>query len=135
MPRTLFLCVGNSCRSQMAQALFEFHARGRPGFEARSAGTKPAAAVSGLAVEVLREKGMDISGRRPKPLTQELMEWADIFVSMGCGVEDSCPALYLPKFEDWGIEDPYGGTIEDYRRARDEIEFKVRQLLKKDNCR
>lgn len=128
--KVLFLCVGNSCRSQMAQALFQHHARGRAGFEARSAGTKPAAAVSGLAVEVLREKGIDISGQKPKALTQELMDWADTFVSMGCGVEDSCPVLYLPKFEDWGIEDPYSGTIEDYRRARDRIERKIVALLK-----
>jgi len=111
----------------MAQALFELHAKGA--HEARSAGTKPAKAVAGLAVEAMKERGIDISGQRPKPLTRELMEWADVFVSMGCGVEDSCPVIFLKKFEDWGIEDPYGGTIEDYRRARDRIESKVLELI------
>ena len=129
MKRVLFLCVGNSCRSQMAQALFQHHARGRAGFEAKSAGTKPAKAVSRLAIEAMAEKGIDISGQKPKPLTGELMEWADTFISIGCGVEDSCPVFFLPKFEDWGIEDPYEGTIEDYRKTRDEIEKKVMALL------
>ncbi len=129
--KVLFLCVGNSCRSQMAQALFEFHARGRPGMEAGSAGTKPAEKVAELAVEVMKERGIDISRRKPKPLTGELMEWADTFISMGCGVEDSCPVYFLPKFEDWGIEDPYGGTIEDYRRARDRIERNIKTLIER----
>jgi len=97
--------------------------------EVRSAGTKPAPAIARLAVEAMREKGIDISGQRPKALTKELVEWADVLISMGCGVENSCPAIYLDLFEDWAIEDPYGGTIEDYRTARDEIERKVRELL------
>lgn len=96
--------------------------------EVRSAGTKPAPAIAKLAVEVMREKDVDISSQYPKPLTQELIDWADILISMGCGVEKSCPAIYLDMFEDWGVEDPYGGTIEDYRVARDEIESKVRKL-------
>jgi len=131
MKRVLFLCVGNSCRSQMAQALFQHHAKGKAGFEARSAGTKPAKAVSRLAIEAMAEKGIDISGQKPKPLTKELMEWADTFISMGCGVEDSCPVFFLPKFEDWHIEDPYGGTIDNYRKARDGIERKVVELIKR----
>ncbi len=129
MKRVLFLCVGNSCRSQMAQALFQHHSRSKAGFEARSAGTKPAKAVSRLATEAMAEKGIDISGQKPKPLTKDLVDRADLRISMGCGVEESCPAVYLKMFEDWGIEDPYGGTIEDYRRARDEIEAKVKALI------
>jgi arsenate reductase len=127
MKRVLFLCVGNSCRSQMAEALFRHHAKGKA--EAKSAGTRPAKEIAGLAVEAMKEMGIDISGQKPKPLTEELMEWADTFISMGCGVEDSCPVLYLPKFVDWEIEDPFGGTIGNYRRARDDIEEKVKRLL------
>jgi arsenate reductase len=97
--------------------------------EVRSAGTKPAPAIARLAVETMREKGIDISGQHPKALTQDLMDWADVFISMGCGVEKSCPAIYLDMFEDWQIEDPFGGTIEDYRIARDKIEAKVKRLI------
>jgi arsenate reductase len=97
--------------------------------EARSAGTKPAEAVSEQAIIVMREKGIDISTQRPKALTGKLIEWSDIRISMGCGVERSCPAAYLGLFEDWAIQDPYRMPIEDYRRARDEIEGKVRTLL------
>ena len=127
MKKVLFLCVGNSCRSQMAEGFAREMGNGI--IEARSAGTKPAGAVARLAVEAMREKGIDISGQRPKALTHEMVEWANIFISMGCGVEQSCPAIYLDMLEDWAIGDPYGGTIEDYRSARDRIEAKVRELL------
>jgi protein-tyrosine-phosphatase len=98
--------------------------------EVRSAGTKPAGKVASLAVEVMREKGIDISKQKPKLLTAEMVEWADTLISMGCGVEKSCPAIYIDLFEDWEIEDPYGGTIQDYRIARDKIEAKVKGLIK-----
>lgn len=129
MKKVLFLCVGNSCRSQMAEGFAR--ALGKGVIEPASAGTKPASAVSTLAIEVMREKGIDISGQRPKALTQELMDWADVFISMGCGVEKSCPVIYLEMFEDWAIEDPYKKPIEDYRRARDEIENKVKTLVRR----
>lgn len=97
--------------------------------EARSAGTKPAPAISDLAVEAMREKGVDISHQRPKPLTKELVDWSEIRISMGCGVERSCPSIYLDLFEDWAVEDPYKMPIGEYRRARDGIEHKVRRLI------
>ncbi len=103
---------------------------GKGKLEVRSAGTKPASKVSGLAIEVMHEKGIDISRQKPKALSAGMVEWADILISMGCGVEDSCPAVYIDLFDDWEIEDPYGGTIGDYRIARDKIEAKVRELVK-----
>lgn len=125
--KVLFLCVGNSCRSQMAEGFARELGKGI--LEVRSAGTKPASAVAHLALEAMREKGIDISGQHPKLLTAEMVEWADILISMGCGVEKSCPAIYLDMFEDWAIEDPYRQPIGDYRVARDLIEAKVRELL------
>ena len=123
----MFLCVGNSCRSQMAEGFARHLGKGI--VDARSAGTKPADRVASLAVEAMREKGIDISGQQPKPLTKELVEWSDLRISMGCGVENSCPAIYLDMFEDWQIEDPHGGTIGGYRFVRDKIEAKVRELI------
>lgn len=102
---------------------------GDGGIEVTSAGTKPANKVSSLAIEVMKEKGIDISSQHPKALTDEMVEQADILISMGCGVEKSCPAIYLNKFEDWHVEDPYGGTIDQYRIARDRIETKVKELI------
>ncbi len=129
LKNVLFLCVGNSCRSQMAEGFAREMGNGI--IEVRSAGTRPASSVASLAIEVMREKGIDISGQHPKPLTKELVEWARLRISMGCGVEQSCPAIYLDIFEDWAIEDPFNGTIEDYRIARDKIEAKVRSLIAK----
>ncbi|MDD4308245.1 MAG: arsenate reductase ArsC [Thermoplasmata archaeon] len=129
MKKVLFLCVGNSCRSQMAEGFARVLGKGI--IEPSSAGTKPASSVSTLAIEVMREKGIDISGQRPKALTADLVESADILISMGCGVEKSCPAIYLEMFEDWAIEDPYRKPIEEYRIARDKIEEKVQALVRK----
>jgi arsenate reductase len=129
MKKVLFLCVGNSCRSQMAEGFARHLGKGI--LEPASAGTKPARDVAHLAIEVMKEKGIDISGQHPKALTAEMVEDAEVLISMGCGVEKSCPAIYLDKFIDWHIEDPYRQPIEDYRRARDEIETKVRKLIKK----
>ncbi|MFO7618614.1 MAG: phosphotyrosine protein phosphatase, partial [Thermoplasmata archaeon] len=100
--------------------------------DARSAGTKPASKVADLAIEAMREKGIDISGQQPKPLTKELVEWSDLRISMGCGVENSCPAIYLDMFEDWQIADPHKQPIGAYRIARDCIEAKVRELVKEN---
>ena len=94
-----------------------------------SAGTEPGDKVAPKAVEVMAEKDIDISGQHPKLLTAEMVEKADICISMGCGVEESCPAPLLEKFIDWGLEDPWGQSIEKYRETRDEIETRVRKLL------
>lgn len=125
--RILFVCVGNSCRSQMAEGLSRYHGKDR--VEARSAGTKPADSVNPKAIEVMRELGIDITVQRPDILTPDMAQWADIIISMGCGVKESCPADIYGNMEDWGIDDPWGQSIEKYREARDEIETRVKKLI------
>ena len=124
----LFLCVGNSCRSQMAEG-FARHL-GKDKIKVKSAGTKPAKEVNPQAIDVMKEKGIDISGQSPTILTPEMVKEADYCISMGCGVEESCPANLYNRFEDWELEDPWGQDIEVYRKTRDKIEVLVKQLLK-----
>jgi arsenate reductase len=126
MKHILFVCVHNSGRSQMAEAFFNHYSRDK--VAATSAGTQPAAQVNPTVVQVMREVGIDISRRTPKGLTLEMMESADRVISMGCGVEESCPAGVVP-MEDWGIDDPEGRPVEDVRRIRDEIKRRVLKLI------
>lgn len=123
----LFVCVGNSCRSQMAEGFMRHHSGGR--VEAHSAGTRPASQVSDKAVEVMLEGGIDISGQRPKAIDPVLAASVDRVISMGRGVEESCPAGLFEGAEDWGLDDPYGLGLEKYREVRDEIGRRVRRLL------
>ena len=119
--KALFVCVGNAGRSQMAQAFYE-----RRGGEARSAGSRPAAELDEAVVEVLNEVGIDISGRRPKAIAQEDVEWADLVVTMGCG--DACPVLPGKEYLDWNLPDPVGLCLEEGRELRNVIEQRVSSL-------
>ena len=112
--RLLFVCVGNTCRSQMAEAL----ARDL-GHEAVSAGTNASGNVNvaEYAMEVLRELDVDVSGQNPKSVDSIDTTGFDRIISMGCGVE--CPTL--PIDVDWGLDDPVGEGIEVYRETRDRI--------------
>jgi arsenate reductase len=112
----------------MAEAFFNQLARGKA--RAFSAGTAPAAAVDPTVVEVMREVGIDISGNKPKALTTEMVEQADVVVTMGCGVEGVCPATFV-ETEDWGLADPRGKPLPEVRRIRDEIRTRVAEVLKK----
>jgi protein-tyrosine-phosphatase len=124
--RILFVCVHNSGRSQMAEAFFNHLAGNKAsGF---SAGTKPASQINPTIVQVMREAGLDISHKIPKLLTLEMMESADKVITMGCGVEETCPASFVPA-EDWQIEDPEGKPIEKVRQIRDNIKNKVAALI------
>jgi len=127
MEQVLFICVGNSSRSQMAEALFNHLAQGRA--RAVSAGTEPARAIDPNAVAVMAELGIDISGQRPKPLTQEMVDSATRVISMGCGVQESCPAWAQPD-EDWDLDDAYHQPIEVVRRVRDQIRARVEALVR-----
>ena len=126
MKTVLFVCVGNSGRSQMAEAFFNQAAGGKA--RAISAGTKPASAVDPQAIEVMRELGIDISAARPKALTVDMLEQTDRVVTMGCGGEGVCPASFV-ETEDWQLEDPKGKSLEEVRRIRDEIRARVTRLL------
>ncbi len=125
--RILFICVGNSCRSQMAEGFANYYGKGK--VIATSAGTQPANSVNLQAVEVMKERGIDISNQRPDLLTLAHLEDADITISMGCGVQESCP-VPLVDCEDWGLEDPYGQTDDKYREIRDLIEERVKELVR-----
>lgn len=125
MVTVLFVCVHNSGRSQMAEAIFNRLAGGR--HRGISAGSNPAEAVNPVVVEALREIGIDISGMRPRKLTAEIAEEADIAVTMGCG-EGICP-IVPGEVRDWPLEDPTGKSLEAVRKIRDEIEERVKSLL------
>ncbi len=125
MSAVLFVCLHNAGRSQMSQALFERAADGR--HKALSAGTTPGDRVHPEVVEVMRELGIDLSGREPQRLTRELAEQADIVVTMGCG--DQCPFIPGKRYLDWDLPDPKGRPIDEVRATRDEIADRVEQLL------
>jgi protein-tyrosine-phosphatase len=122
MTRVLFVCIQNAGRSQLAQALFE-----RRGGEARSAGSQPAEALHQAVVEALEEVGIDVSGRTPKALTREDVEWADLVVTMGCG--DACPVIPGKRYVDWNLPDPVGLCLEEVRELREVIDARVAELL------
>ncbi len=121
---TGFICIGNSCRSQMAEGFARYNGGGS--LKAYSAGTHPAAMVSQDAVYLMEEKGIDISRQYPKGLL-DIPEELDILITMGCGAE--CPFLPAHHREDWDIEDPVGLPLKEFRNIRDIIEIKVLDVL------
>lgn len=126
MKRVLFVCVENACRSQMAEGFL--NALAGVTAVAKSAGSEPAETVNPLAVEVMKEAGIDISRHKPKMITAQMIRESDKVVLMGCGI-DACPIV--PKdVVDWHIEDPVGKGIEKFREVRDLIKGKVEELLK-----
>jgi len=122
----LFVCIGNSGRSQIAEAFFNKLSKT---WKAISAGTKPDDNVHLYTIRVMKEVGIDTSKQKPKLLTREMMEKADKIITMGCGA-DVCPASYLPRVEDWAIEEPYGKPIDEVRAIRDQIKVKVEKLIR-----
>ncbi len=124
--RVLFVCLHNAGRSQMSQALFEREAGAA--HEARSAGTTPGERVHPEVVEAMRELGIDVSSRVPRKLTDELAQWADVVVTMGCG--DECPCIPGKRYIDWDLPDPQGRPVEEVRAIRDDISLRVRELLR-----
>ena len=121
LPRALFVCIGNAGRSQMAQAFYE-----QRGGEARSAGSRPAAALHEPVVEAMRELDISLDGRSPKGISNEDVEWAEVVVTMGCG--DACPVLPGKRYVDWNLRDPAGLPVEAVRPVRDEIRRLVDEL-------
>ena len=121
-----FVCTGNSCRSQMAEGWAK--ELGSDLFESYSAGTHPEEEVNPLAVIVMQEEGVDISSSFPKLLDKIPYE-VDILITMGCNVE--CPFLPAAYREDWGLDDPAGKPIEEFRKTRDAIKIKMLELIRK----
>jgi protein-tyrosine-phosphatase len=130
MRKVVFVCVHNSGRSQMAKAFFNKMAKGKA--VAISAGTDPATQVNSVVIEAMREAGIDLSHQKPKMLTFEMLQDAERVITMGCSVEEVCPATFVPT-EDWELDDPEGKPIEKVRRIRDRIKAKVEGLVKELN--
>ena len=126
--KILFVCVENAGRSQMAEGFFRKYAP--KGYETISAGTKPTLAINPIAVEVMKEVGIDLSKQKPKVLTNEIIQDSVLNVNMGCMDKTECPAVFMKNSVDWNVEDPKGKSIEQVREIRDEIEKKVQQLCK-----
>lgn len=126
MKKIAFVCIHNSCRSQMAEGWAK--ELGKEVFEAYSAGTENYPEVKPGAVQVMEESGIDMSEHHPK-LLSDIPAEIDVLVTMGCGVE--CPFVPCKHREDWGLEDPSGGPIEGFRNTRDIIKEKVIDLVRR----
>ena len=125
VPEVLFVCVHNAGRSQMAAALLDHHAEGR--VHVRSAGSTPADEINPAVIAAMDELGIDLSKEFPKPLTTDVVEAADVVVTMGCG--DACPVFPGKRYLDWELDDPAGKDVAEVRRIRDEIDQRVQSLL------
>lgn len=126
--KVAFVCTGNSCRSQIAEGLAKHY--GSDVLDIYSAGTHPTAEVNTDAIEVMKEIGIDISSHKPKLLDDIPFE-IDILIKMGCGVV--CPFIPNKYEDDWGLPDPVGKSLEEFRRVRDIIKSKVIELVEKVN--
>jgi protein-tyrosine-phosphatase len=126
VPEVLYVCVHNAGRSIAAAVLTEHHARGR--VTVRSAGSAPGSEVNPAVAAVLRERGLDPDRQFPKPLTDDAARSADVIVTMGCG--DACPYYPGKRYLDWELPDPAGLPVEDVRPIVDEIDARVRSLLR-----
>ena len=124
-PTVLFLCTHNAGRSQMALGFFNALAREQA--TAYSGGSEPVDQINPTAVAVMAEKGIDITAQQPKRWTEDMIQAADVVVTMGCG--DSCPFIPGRRYDDWQLPDPAGQPVEAVRPIRDEIEGRVRVLL------
>jgi arsenate reductase (thioredoxin) len=124
-PTVLFLCTHNAGRSQMALGFFSRLAGDQAvGY---SGGSEPAEQLNPTAVAAMSEKGIDITSQQPKLWTIDMVEAADVVVTMGCG--DTCPFVPGRRYEDWPLPDPAGQPIEVVRTVRNQIEGLVRNLL------
>ncbi len=126
--KILFVCVGNTCRSQMAEGFARLHGKGM--VEVRSAGTSASGSVNRSTIEAMKEIGIDISKQTSDQLTNEMLGWADVVVTMGCCTADKfCPVDFRGSTYDWKIEDPLGRPWAVMQRVRDDIEKRVRELI------
>lgn len=125
MKRLLFVCVENSCRSQMAEAFARLH--GGDDVLAYSAGSKASGRVNPRAIQVMQEVGYDLSEHESKSLDEVPPCHYDAVITMGCG--DSCPYIEAETHEDWGLADPARLPLDEFKKVRDEIETKVKDLL------
>lgn len=124
MKTVLFVCIENSCRSQMAEAFARLH--GANVLHAYSSGSRPSGVVNPRAVEFMAEVGYDLSTHRSKPLDELKDIRFDYVITMGCG--DECPWIAADCREDWALPDPKHLPPDEFRRVRDDIERRVKAL-------
>jgi protein-tyrosine-phosphatase len=122
--RILFVCVENARRSQMAEGFANASGRGK--LEVYSAGSGPSSQIDPLVIEVMKEKRIDLSGKRPKGLNDLPSIQMDYLITMGC--EETCPAVLAKKMIEWQIPDPKGKSVDVFREVRDLIKNKVKTL-------
>lgn len=122
----LFVCVHNAGRSQMAAAFLEV--LGKDFVEVYSAGSQPKDQINFIAVDAMKEVGIDISKRQPKVLNNEVVQKSDYVITMGCG--DACPIYPGKTYLDWELADPTGKSLDEVRKIRDDIEERVLELVK-----
>jgi protein-tyrosine-phosphatase len=125
IPTVLFLCVHNAGRSQMALGFFT-HLAGDNAV-AWSGGSEPGSEINPVAVRAMAERGIDITQEFPKPWTEEILQAADVVITMGCG--DACPIYPGKRYLDWDLDDPSGQDLDSVRVIRDDVERRVRGLL------
>ncbi|MBL8152419.1 MAG: arsenate reductase ArsC [Blastocatellia bacterium] len=121
----LFVCVENSCRSQIAEAFANIH--GKDLIEAFSAGSRPSGQVNPKAIATMQELGYNLTEHSSKSLTEIPKIEYEYAITMGCG--DECPFVDAKNREDWNIPDPKAMSMEDFRQIRDLIETKVKELI------
>ena len=124
-PTVLFVCVHNAGRSQMAAGFMR--ELGGDRVEVLSAGSIPKDSINPIAIEAMKEVGIDIASQQPKILTTEAVLESDVVITMGCG--DACPIYPGKRYEDWELQDPAGQNIEFVRGVRDDINARVVKLL------
>jgi arsenate reductase len=124
-PEVLFVCVHNAGRSQMAAGLVKLRSRGR--IHVRSAGSAPGDEINPAVLEAMAEIGVDMSEEFPKPLTDEVVQAADVVITMGCG--DACPIYPGKRYEDWDFPDPAGQDVAAVREIRNAIDRRVHTLI------
>ena len=124
-PGVLFLCVHNAGRSQMAAGWLRHLAGDR--VTVYSGGSEPASEINAAAIAAMDEVGIDITAEFPKPWTDEIVQAADVVITMGCG--DACPLYPGKRYEDWELEDPAGQDVEAVRPIRDDIRLRVEALM------
>jgi arsenate reductase (thioredoxin) len=123
--RLLFVCVENSCRSQIAEGFARIH--GGDDVEVFSAGSRPSGTVNPNAIETMREIGYDLSTHESKSLDEIPQVTYDFVATMGCG--DECPFVRAKQRVDWQIPDPKEMPPDEFRQVRDEIEIRVKSIL------
>jgi arsenate reductase len=126
-PKILFVCIENSCRSQMAEGFAK--KLGKNKIEVFSAGSNPSGKVNESAIEVMKEISIDISQQKSKGFKELPYKGFDYVITMGCG--DVCPFVPAKQRIEWDIPDPKGRSIEEFRVVRDEIEERVKELFKR----